>query len=41
MQKVNTGTPEEPQEPASFTYVPDLIEEAQVFSRLGIGFGED
>lgn len=41
MQKLNTGTAEEPQEPASLTYVPDLMEESQVFSRLGVGFGED
>ena len=41
MQKINTGTAEEPQEPASLTYQPNLMEESRVFAKFGVGFGED
>ena len=41
MQKLNSGTEEEPQEPASVGYVPDLQEEARYFEKFGLGFGEE
>lgn len=41
IQKLNSGTEEEPQEPASIGYVPDLQEEARAFEKFGIGFGEE
>lgn len=41
MQKLNSGTEEEPQEPASVGFVPDLQEEARYFEKFGLGFGEE
>lgn len=41
IKKLNAGTEEEPQEPASVGYVPDLQEEARYFEKFGLGFGEE
>lgn len=41
LQKVNVGTEEEPQEPKSIPYVPNIMEENKLFEKVGVGIGED
>ena len=41
IKKLNSGTEEEPQEPASVGYVNDLQEESKVLEQFGCGFGEE
>ena len=39
LNKPNTGTEEEPQEPGPCGYVANLMEEAKIFEKAGVGFG--
>lgn len=40
LNKPNVGTEEEPQEPGPCGYLPNLMEEARLFEKAGVGFGE-
>lgn len=41
LNKINVGTEEEPQEPGPCGYLPNLMEEAKIFEKAGVGFGEE
>jgi len=39
LNKPNVGTEEEPQEPGPCGYLPNLMDEAKMFEKAGVGFG--
>ena len=39
LNKPNVGSEEEPQEPGPCGYLPNLMEEAKLFEKAGVGFG--
>ena len=39
LNKPNVGTEEEPQEPGPCGYLPNLMDEAKLFEKAGVGFG--
>ena len=41
INKPNVGTEEEPAEPGPCGFVSNLIEEAKIFEKAGVGFGEE
>ena len=41
IQKINAASEEEPAEPASVPYVPNVMEESRLFEKAGVGVGED
>lgn len=41
LNKPNVGTEEEPAEPGPCGYLSNLVEEAKLFEKAGVGFGEE